>query len=202
MQPVWCRLQSHPPCRRCHTLHPWAQWRSFIGARGAPLANENLHRMNSKTATVYYCSKRVTPSHSSEIRGQAPPVGGGGRGTGGEHARNASRRWRSFEASGPPCQGPSSEDGGCELQQIKTAARCCSKTAAAWCHGSPPVQTGVRMFDYQKSATFPAGTMELRSHVISAAGSSLSSAYRYHANESMFVWLTGSFSLQLSLGQS
>ena len=76
-------------------------------------------------------AKRVALPRSNEIRGQALPVGGGGRGTGGEHARNASRRWRSFEASGPPCQGPSSEDGGRELQQIKTAARCCSKLAAA-----------------------------------------------------------------------
>ena len=34
-----------------------------MGPRGAmaPLANENLHCMNSKTATVHYCSKMMAP---------------------------------------------------------------------------------------------------------------------------------------------
>ena len=47
-----------------------------LGPRGAlaPLANENFHYVNSKMATVYYCSKRVTPPHLSKIQGQAPPL--------------------------------------------------------------------------------------------------------------------------------
>ena len=48
-----------------------------LGPRGAlaPLANENSHYVNSKMATVYYCSKRVAPPHLSKIQGQAPPLG-------------------------------------------------------------------------------------------------------------------------------
>jgi len=67
----------------------YAQWRSFIGVKGA-LANENSHYMNSKMAIVHYCSKRVAPPHLSKIQGQAPPLtkaeveGSGWRGEGGQ----------------------------------------------------------------------------------------------------------------------
>ena len=53
--------------------NPVEVWLHNGGASLAPLGNENLHCVNSKMATVHYCSKRVAP-YSSEIRGQAPPV--------------------------------------------------------------------------------------------------------------------------------
>jgi len=54
---------------------------ALLGPRGAlaPLVNENSHYVNSKMATVHYCSKRATPPHLSEIQGQAPPLALGKR---------------------------------------------------------------------------------------------------------------------------
>ena len=45
----------------------------------ALLANENSHYVNSKMATVHYCSKRVPP-YLSEIQSQAPQVRSLGKG--------------------------------------------------------------------------------------------------------------------------
>ena len=70
MQGISWRCERDPPT--IEYAHPMAELYWGQGGHG-PLANENLHCANSKTTTVHYCSKRMTP-RSSEIRGQAPLV--------------------------------------------------------------------------------------------------------------------------------
>ena len=55
-------------------MSPVAELHKGHGGPWPPLALQILHYINSNIDTIYHCSIRVAPPHSSDFFNQAPPV--------------------------------------------------------------------------------------------------------------------------------